>query len=112
MANATSLYSTVRNTSGRACSFSFLGAHGMRLAPNESVTVPGDILAQLTAKRASQRHFKAFRSAVADRGTLEIVKTPAVFLYDETLDETKVLGLNNGVLGAVDPSWAGSSEAD
>jgi len=39
------LYTTVKNVSGAARVFGFLGAHGKRLANNETYTVPGDLVA-------------------------------------------------------------------
>lgn len=96
------LYTTVRNTSGRARSFGFLGKHGRRLAAGETYTEPGD-LAQKAARRGV-RHFKGLeRSLLA--GRLAIVVGPAPTVRDATTGDAKVLTLVNGVLGIGDPSW-------
>ncbi len=104
------LYTTVRNTSGQTRVFSFLGAHGVRLAANETYTVPGDLFSALASKRPSRRAFKAMEAAVR-AGHLAIVRTPGVFLYDQTQDQTRMLSLDNGALGSVSPCWESSSEA-
>ena len=104
MANV-SLFTTVKNTSGRACSFGFLGPHGMRLDANETVTLPGDLLTYTARTRTSRRQAKALKSALA-RGTLTIVQTPTIFLLDATTNATKILGLDNGSLGTANPSWS------
>lgn len=109
-ASTSGLYTTVKNTSGAARAFGFLGAHGKRLAANESFTHPGDLVAKL-GNKLSQRQFKSLEGALK-RGSLQIVKSPAVYLYDEVDDVTKQLALENEQLGTVDPAYdsEGSSE--
>lgn len=101
-------YTTVRYMGVAPRSFGFLGVHGRRLRSGQQYTVPGDLVTVLAARfqsgEANRRHFQAFERAV-DRGDLVLVNTPAVHLYDQTRDETKTLRINNGSLGAVDPSW-------
>jgi hypothetical protein len=74
------LYTTVKNTSGAARVFGFLGKHGKRLAHNETYTVPGDLVAELGAKR-SLREFTALEKAL-ETGDVVIVNSPAVYLTD------------------------------
>lgn len=107
--NTNSLYTTIRNTSGSSLVFGFLGPRGMRLAANESVTVPGNLPNALGAS-LYQRKFKSFEKAL-DTGLLAIVSTPAVFLFDRVRDQTRQLGLENHVLGTYDPSYYSSSLA-
>lgn len=104
------LFTTVRNLSGKTRTFGFLGAHGKRLAANESFTQPGDLVSKL-GNKLSQRQFKSLEGALGVRSSLEIVSSPAVYLYDEEDDVTKELALQGGLLGTVDPQWsaAGSS---
>lgn len=103
------LGTTVKNTSGKARVFGFLGPRGKRLAANESFTVRGDLVATLGGQ-TSKRRYDAL-SASLDRGSLEIVKSPAVFLYDETDDRTRQLAVDNQALGTVDPCYDSSGSS-
>lgn len=105
------LHTTVRNTSGKTRSFGFLGAHGKRLAPNESFTQPGDLVSKL-GNQLSQRRFNSLEGALGVRGSLEIVSSPAVYLYDEEDDRTQELALQGGLLGVTDPQWDSSGSSD
>ena len=97
------LYTTVKNTSGAARVFGFLGSHGKRLASNETYTVPGDLVASLgNGGRGAQRQFKALESALAT-AKLDIVSSPAVYLTDATDGSRDQLSLNNNTLGTVTP---------
>lgn len=109
MPNTTSdLYTVVKNTSGGARVFGFLGAHGVRLNNNATYSVPGDLVTKLGAKR-SQRQFKALENALL-AGDLEIVKTPAVYLLDRDGVGTQVLAKDDRVLGTQEPSTQGSDD--
>lgn len=105
----TCLYTTVQCLTPQPRTFAFLGRHGKRLAPYQQYTVPGD-LATTLASRGRAVHFKSFEKAVA-HGDLAIVKTPAVHLYDDAKDVTKVLTLDNGALGKADACWGGFSSS-
>jgi len=110
-----SLYTTVKNVSGKSRVFGFLRERGMRLAPNEVVTVRGDLVASLGAK-TSARKFKALERALdpQQNGSLQIISTPGVILLDGVSGESQELVLSGGALGIVDPEWAAagsSSEA-
>ncbi len=114
-APVTCFYTTVRNISGVEKTFGFLGKHSKRLEAGEQYTVPGNIIDQLAKE---PRKFNAMERAVAgftDQAgndvdpTLAIVSTPAVHLYDDTADDTKVLTLDNGTLGKSDPCWGAYS---
>jgi hypothetical protein len=97
------LYTTVKNVSGAARVFGFLGAHGKRLANNETYTVPGDLVAA-TGKggRGNQRQFKALEKALED-GTLVITKSPAVYLTDEDDGSIDQVKLDENTLGTKSP---------
>ena len=99
------LYTTVRNTSGSERAFGFLGDHGMRLAVDEQVTVRGNLVDQI-AKR--KRSFQGLERALEDQA-LAILKTPGVHLFDDTNDTVKILALDAGSLGTVDPCWGSLS---
>lgn len=101
------LKTTVRNISGGTRSFGFLGAHGRRLADNEIITLPGNVIDHLGGGgHWDQRKFKALERALqADPPLLEIMETPAVHLYDETRTLTRILVQDAGVLGTIDPCW-------
>lgn len=104
------LHTIVKNTSGTEKTFGFLGPRGKRLTAGQSFTVPGDLVATLGAM-TSQRRFNALKAALK-RGTLAIVSSPAVFLYDDTSDKTRTLAVDNGVLGTVDPCYDSSGSSD
>lgn len=112
-ANSTCLYTTVKNVSGAERVFGFLGARGMRLDAAEVVTIPGNLIAALgNGGRGAQRKFKGLARALDQNGSLEIVSTPGVHLYDAVHDRTRVLSLQGEVLGVVDPCWASSGSSD
>lgn len=97
------LYTTVKNVSGAARVFGFLGAHGKRLANNETYTVPGDLVATVgKGGRGGQRQFKALERAL-EAGTLVITKSPAVYLTDEDDGSIDQVRLNDDTLGTKTP---------
>ena len=112
-ANTECLYTSVKNISGAERVFGFLGARGMRLAAAEVVTVPGNLISALGKGGAgAQRKFKGLERSLDKNSSLEIISTPAVYLYDAVHDRTRVLALQNEVLGVVDPCWASSGSSD
>jgi hypothetical protein len=110
-ANTTCLYTTVQNVSGSERVFGFLGVRGMRLAAGEVVTVRGDLVSKL-GNQTSARRFKALERSLDERGSLKIISSPGVFLYDPINDETKQLALSGGQLGIVDPCWDSSGSSN
>jgi hypothetical protein len=106
--DTTDLYTTVKNTSGSACVFGFLGTHGKRLEDDETYTVPGDLVTKLGSKR-SQRQFQALEKALLS-GALEIIKSPAVYLLDRDGVGTQVLAKDDRVLGTQEPSTQGGGD--
>lgn len=110
-ANTACLRTTVKNVSGKTRSFGFLGAHGMRLAPDEIVTVSGNLIEKLGGT-LSQRRFQALEKSLDTNGSLMILSTPAVFVRDETDDRTRQIALDNGVLGVTDPCWESSGSSN
>jgi hypothetical protein len=109
-ANTTCLYTTVQNVSGAERVFGYLGVRGMRLADGEVVTVRGDLISKL-GNQTSARRFQALERSLDANGSLKIVSTPAVHLYDPIWDHTKILALQAGVLGTVDPCWDSSGSS-
>lgn len=109
MPNTTSdLYTVVKNISGESRVYGFLGAHGVRLANNATYSVPGDLVTKLGAKR-SQRQFKALERALLSE-SLEIIKSPAVYLLDRDGVGTQVLAKDDRVLGTQEPSTQGGDD--
>lgn len=106
---AADLYTTVRNSSGAARVFGFLGEHGMRLAANESFTQRGDIVGKLGAT-TSKRKFEALERALI-AGDLVIIKSPALYLYDVSFSDTRKVVLKAGDLGFADPTWEATGSA-
>jgi hypothetical protein len=116
-ANTDCLFTTVKNVSGSERTFGYLGARGKRLAADETVTIPGNLVSYLGGGGAAngmyqQRRFKALQRSLDDNGSLEIVSTPAVHLYDPLQDRTRQLALVGGQLGVVDPCWYSSGSSD
>jgi len=109
MSTLACLYTTVKNISGKVRSFPYLREHGASLADNATLTVPGNLINALGAK-LSKRDFNALERSL-DRGSLEIVNTPAVFLKDTVTDETQQLTLSGGVLGVADPCWVAAASS-
>ncbi len=109
------LFSTVKNTCGVKRKFGFLPPHGRELDNNEEFTVFGSILeavANANGDRAtSRRHMISFEAAL-ERGDIEILNTPAPILQDQTTGLVKMLRLNGGTLGTIDPCWTRSTSVD
>lgn len=110
--NTNDLYTTVKNTSGAAMVFGFLGTHGRRLDNNATYTVPGDLVGALGAQR-SQRQFQALERALLNND-LEILKSPSVYLRSEGVSPiTRELGMaDSRELGTTVPSYDGGVGAD
>lgn len=109
------IFSTVKNTSGGTKKFGFLPPHGRELTANEEFTVFGSILeavANANGDRVtSRRHMVAFEAAI-ERGDIEIMNTPAPILQDQTTSAVKMLRLNSGALGTIDPCWTRTAESE
>lgn len=110
MAYCTTLttHTTVKNISGGTKRFGFLPPHGMELAADEEVTVFGDIREAVNrGDRFGARWMQALANAL-ENNELDIVNTPSPIFYDETLDESKILVVDNGSVGLADPCWEDS----
>lgn len=107
---AAGLYSTVRNMLYREVYLGFLPPHGKRIAAGEEITVFGDVQTHFYRQTPNDRGRRSLENALKN-GSLVIVKSPSVYLYDETTDETKILTLNNGSFAAVDPLWGSYSSS-
>jgi len=104
------LYSTVRNLDSAEKFFGFLPPHGRRLACGEELSVWGDIQHWLTRFTPNERGRRSLEEALDD-GTLVLVKSPSVHLFDATLDETQILTLDSNVLVVADPCWGSYSSS-
>lgn len=96
-------YTTIRNTSGTAQYFGFLGRHGKRLAADEEYSVPGDLIAEL-GSRTSRRAFNSFVAAVAgNEPRIRVIKTPTAFVVDSAdPGQTVTLGATANAPAATD----------
>lgn len=102
----TDLYTTVKNVSGGARVFGFLGTHGKRLNNNETYSVRGDLVGALGANRSTRKFAALERALVA--GDIEILKSPSVYLRSEDDDTTKEVALGTtNLLGTTTPSYKG-----
>lgn len=84
----------IRNISHHSQVFGFL-PRGRRLAAGEKFTLNGDLITQIAD---NPRKLAGFQAAL-DANIVAVEHTPSVFLYDDTLDTTKVLRVLNGTLG-------------
>jgi len=106
------LYSTVRNIALTEKFFGFLPPHGRRLACGEELSFWGDIQHYLAKYTPNERGRRSLEEAIAgDSPVMVLVKSPAVHLYDETLDDTQILTLDNGAFAAADPCWGSYSSS-
>lgn len=107
MLNDTCLTTVVQNISDNEVVASFLPPHGRRLAVGQKVIFEGDLVAQLSGdSRAAPSRIGALRTALGLNGkaaVLAIERSPTPFLYDDTLDVTKTLKVNNGSVVVADP---------
>ena len=106
------LYTTVRNIASSEKYFGFLPPHGRRLACGEELSFWGDIQHYLARYTPNERARRSLEEALAgDNKAIAIVKSPAVHLFDETLDQTQILVLDNGTLATADPCWGSYSSS-
>lgn len=111
---ASILYTTVQNLLAKATVFSFIPPHGKVLAANETYTVAGNIIDRLAVKTSNRQFLALERALTGAPGTphnptghppsLTIVSTPSMFVFDDE-EGPKVVGVEDGALGMVDPSW-------
>lgn len=105
--SAEELYTVVENLMDSERTVGFLGVHGMTLAANEVVAVPGDLVASLGAKaaRGPRRSFDALERSLK-AGRIRINSRPAPIFWDPTDERPKSLAIVAGALGTVDPDYA------
>lgn len=94
----TCIQTKVRNTSGKTRSFGFIPPHGKRMTAGQEIWVDGDIWDRLK----NERQRKALKDALND-GTIVLMESPKGRHYDDTLDNVKVLGVDNGSVTVNDP---------
>ncbi len=92
------MHTTLKNTAGVARIFSFIPPHGRELADDATVEILGEVIPQISTKRAREAYEDAVKT-----GELTIVHTPAVLILDDTTAATKQLILDSGSLAVDDP---------
>lgn len=104
------LFSTIKNTSGKAMRFGFLPPHGQKLAIGAEFTVFGDVSESVIRgdRVTSKRNIDAFEAAIG-RGDLQILKTPNPVLQDLQTGHTKMVVFKNGNIGLSDPCFTSAS---
>lgn len=105
----TCLYSVVKNVSGAEL-IAGLPPHNKKLASGAEATIFGNVLDGLVlADRGwGRRRQEAFVRDL-NAGRLQIVRLPNPVIYDETLDASGMLHVDNGTVSIVDPCWDNSS---
>jgi hypothetical protein len=99
------LYSTVKNTSGAEAHFPFLGSNGVNLAEDGEYSQWGDIRERVANIFGGfGRQEESLEGCLVD-GSLTIVKTPPPILYDETLDQSVMLVVDDDTLAAAPVCW-------
>ncbi len=83
------MHTTIKNTSGETRTFSFIPPHGRELDDNEEVDVLGEIIPQITTKRARQAYEDAIQT-----GEITLVTTPAVIIKDDSSGDSKQVVLD------------------
>ena len=68
------MYTVVQNPTDRTITYSFLRKHGATLAPDETLSIEGNLIEQL-AKLPRLRKFEALKKCLDDE-TLTIVSLP------------------------------------
>jgi len=108
--STTSFQTTVKNISGAERMFPFLGRRGVRLAAGATYSFFGDPATGLSMNGfPNERDFNDFSRAVKNN-VLEVLRTPAVIITDAATQDTKVLTLVGGTVGAGDPSYGPNSD--
>ena len=92
------MHTTLKNTAGVTRIFSFIPPHGKELADNATTVILGEVIPQISTKRAREAYEDAVKT-----GELTIVHTPAVLILDDTLANTKQVTLDSGALVVDDP---------
>lgn len=100
--NVECLDTVVQNVSGAAGVFDFLPPHGFSLEANEMISIQGDLNTRISGHK---RKSASLRQALKD-GAIQIIRTPAVHIFDTGNDTVKTLTLVNGTLGIADPCWS------
>lgn len=99
------LFSVVKNISGVKKKFPTLPPHGVELDADEQYSIWGSVLeAILRGDRFGRANSDALEKLL-DQRLLEIRKLPKPIMEDETLNDIKVITLDNGSLVLEDPCW-------
>jgi hypothetical protein len=100
-APSTPYYTTVRNTSGAARHFGYLGSYGVRLAAGADYAEMGDLVAKLAKDK------KQFDSFAADllANRIEVLSTPPQVAYDNVLTQVRFIGTSNGSPVSTPPTY-------
>ena len=100
------LKTTIKNKSGGTRTFGWIPPHGKTLTADQSVTIFGDIWDQLSmGGRGNARRLVTALEADINANRIEIIKSPSLFLYDDTDANVKIVDLDNGTLGIADPCY-------
>lgn len=83
--DSSDLKTTVKNISSNTLTFSFLGPHGIKLAPGATYQAYGTVTSWLAAHVNNPASTKALENALFGANpTLVVIKTPAVLVYDSS----------------------------
>lgn len=111
MADTTMLFTTVRNPSGTARVYGYLGAHGRNLPSLAHFSQIGSLVDAIAPNNVSKSYRKTnhLQSDLL-AGRIVIINTPSVILKDSVSNAIKAITLSGGALGVSDPSWGSYSD--
>lgn len=100
------LYTTVKNPLAVPVTYSFLGANGVRLDPNETYDVPGDLLQSVRRKPrySHRREINALVQALAV-GDLQVVTPASGLIKNSATGVVSSLTYDGTVFGVTAPCW-------
>lgn len=106
MSDTLCLYTTVKNISGAAQTFSFLPVHGKQMAAGDDYTFFGSIQDRLMTGggRLNLRKSAALEAALL-AGQIEIITSPKTSYYDASFGRVKSMNINNNAVTIIDPCF-------
>ncbi len=103
MATVNSLYTTIQNLQDSEVTLGFLGASGVNLAGYAELVVKGDLVSRLASDR-NRAKFRTLENMLSSH-KIAILRGPLQPHWDETLNDVKLLTVDNGAAVLANPDW-------